>query len=267
MQTTFPHPPPAPLQLCAAWGIFEVKTLRIMDVVPLAASFCGFVVFTNLSLTYNTVGFYQVGPSLDRLSRVHPRPLFSCSPLPPQLAKTMTTPCIMILQTMVYGQTFSTAIKLSLVSPDKALSGSRPMFIPSLSHSLRVQTPVIVGVLLASNADVTANSTGTFFAVCGVLVTSLYQIVSWVEGAGGGVSSPCASPSPLIPSSSGCKRSRRHSSAARSSFCTIRRPSRQPCSACWCRLPSRPLARMVFLAASGSLSHWFALGKRGDLLF
>ena len=28
--------------------------------MPLALSFCGFVVFTNLSLKYNTVGTYQV---------------------------------------------------------------------------------------------------------------------------------------------------------------------------------------------------------------
>ena len=42
------------------WGLFQPKELRVLDVLPLSLAFCGFVVFTNLSLTYNTVGFYQV---------------------------------------------------------------------------------------------------------------------------------------------------------------------------------------------------------------
>jgi solute carrier family 35 protein E3 len=40
--------------------VFEVKKVALMDVLPLCVSFCGFVVLTNLSLEYNTVGFYQV---------------------------------------------------------------------------------------------------------------------------------------------------------------------------------------------------------------
>ncbi len=39
--------------------MFEVKKVALMDVLPLCVSFCGFVVLTNLSLEYNTVGFYQ----------------------------------------------------------------------------------------------------------------------------------------------------------------------------------------------------------------
>ncbi len=41
-------------------GVFEIKPVKIMSVVPLCLAFCGFVVFTNYSLQYNTVGFYQV---------------------------------------------------------------------------------------------------------------------------------------------------------------------------------------------------------------
>ena len=47
------------------------KEVNIMAVLPLALAFCGFVVFTNLSLTYNTVGFYQVRrPAADDASSV-----------------------------------------------------------------------------------------------------------------------------------------------------------------------------------------------------
>jgi solute carrier family 35 protein E3 len=50
-------------QICAVLEVFEPKAVRLLDVLPLALAFCGFVVFTNLSLTYNTVGFYQVQPA------------------------------------------------------------------------------------------------------------------------------------------------------------------------------------------------------------
>lgn len=48
------------LYICLALGLFKRKHVHVRDVLPLAASFCGFVVFTNLSLKYNTVGTYQL---------------------------------------------------------------------------------------------------------------------------------------------------------------------------------------------------------------
>ena len=58
--------------------------------IPLSLTFGGFVVFTNLSLQENTVGTYQ-------------------------LAKYMTTPCIMLIQTYFYGRKFSTKVKITVV--------------------------------------------------------------------------------------------------------------------------------------------------------
>uniref|UniRef100_T1JNZ3 Sugar phosphate transporter domain-containing protein n=1 Tax=Strigamia maritima TaxID=126957 RepID=T1JNZ3_STRMM len=78
------------LYICQKINIFNVKNLPIKPMLPLAASFCGFVVFTNLSLQYNTVGTYQ-------------------------LVKVLTTPSIIILQTYFYGKTFSNNVKLTLV--------------------------------------------------------------------------------------------------------------------------------------------------------
>lgn len=79
------------LQICAWLDVFGPKRLAISSVLPLAFSFCGFVVFTNLSLQYNTVGTYQ-------------------------LAKAMTTPVILFIQTLFYSKPTSIPIILTTVS-------------------------------------------------------------------------------------------------------------------------------------------------------
>ena len=71
--------------------LFKSKRLPLLEMLPLSLSFCGFVVFSNLSLETNTVGTYQ-------------------------LMKTMTTPCIMFIQTTFYAKCFSTKVKLTVVS-------------------------------------------------------------------------------------------------------------------------------------------------------
>ncbi|GCB86926.1 hypothetical protein scyTo_0027641, partial [Scyliorhinus torazame] len=77
------------LSLCRSLNIFSPKSLRAAHVLPLALSFCGFVVFTNLSLQNNSIGTYQ-------------------------LAKALTTPVIIAIQTGCYKKTFSSKIKLTL---------------------------------------------------------------------------------------------------------------------------------------------------------
>ncbi|KTG35266.1 hypothetical protein cypCar_00008614 [Cyprinus carpio] len=116
------------LFICQKMDIFSPKSLRPSKIILLALSFCGFVVFTNLSLQSNTIGTYQ-------------------------LAKTMTTPVIIVIQTLYYRKTFSTKIKLTLV-------------------------PITLGVVLNSYYDVKFNLLGMIFATLGVFVTSLYQV--WV---------------------------------------------------------------------------------------
>lgn len=116
------------LFLCQRMGVFCPKSLPTSKVLLLALSFCGFVVFTNLSLQNNTIGTYQ-------------------------LAKVMTTPVIILIQTLWYGKTFSLRIKLTLI-------------------------PITLGVFLNSYYDVKFNALGMIFAALGVFVTSLYQV--WV---------------------------------------------------------------------------------------
>lgn len=79
------------MSACRSMGIFTPKPLPLLKMAPLAMTFCGFVVFTNLSLQFNTVGTYQI-------------------------IKSMTTPCIIVLQTYFYQRDFSTKVKCTLVS-------------------------------------------------------------------------------------------------------------------------------------------------------
>ena len=79
------------LQICIWLKVFLPKRIPIMEMIPLCLSFCGFVVFTNLSLQNNTVGTYQV-------------------------AKVMTTPAIVCIHTLFYQRSYSTQIKLTIVS-------------------------------------------------------------------------------------------------------------------------------------------------------
>lgn len=49
------------LEIGKLFGLIErKKDVRLLKIVPLSISFCGFVVLTNLSLQYNTIGTYQV---------------------------------------------------------------------------------------------------------------------------------------------------------------------------------------------------------------
>ncbi|XP_044534199.1 solute carrier family 35 member E3 isoform X2 [Gracilinanus agilis] len=77
------------LYICQKLNIFAPKSLQPSRLLLLALSFCGFVVFTNLSLQSNTIGTYQ-------------------------LAKAMTTPVIIAIQTLFYKKTFSAKIQLTL---------------------------------------------------------------------------------------------------------------------------------------------------------
>lgn len=76
--------------VCRLLGIFTVKAMPLSKMIPISITFCGFVVLTNLSLETNTVGTYQI-------------------------IKSMTTPCIIVLQTLFYAKTFSTKVKFTVV--------------------------------------------------------------------------------------------------------------------------------------------------------
>jgi len=67
------------LVLCMFAGVFKFKRIPLGPIIPLSASFCGFVLLTNVSLKYNSVGFFQI-------------------------CKVLTTPVIMVLQLVFFQQ-------------------------------------------------------------------------------------------------------------------------------------------------------------------
>ncbi|KOX69060.1 Solute carrier family 35 member E3 [Melipona quadrifasciata] len=77
------------LIICEKFDVFCIKDIAIREMFFIAMAFCGFVVLTNLSLAHNTVGTYQV-------------------------AKMLTTPCVIIMQMIVYNKHFSILVKLTL---------------------------------------------------------------------------------------------------------------------------------------------------------
>ena len=79
------------LLICERCGVFKIKKVPIIKMLPMAASFCGFVVLTNYSLQYNSVGTYQC-------------------------LKALTTPIVVVISMYLYNHTYSTKVKLSVVS-------------------------------------------------------------------------------------------------------------------------------------------------------
>ncbi|XP_012524942.1 solute carrier family 35 member E3 [Monomorium pharaonis] len=115
------------LIICERLDVFCVKDIDIREMVLIAMTFCGFVVLTNLSLAHNTVGTYQV-------------------------AKMLTTPCVIVMQMIFYRKRFGMLVKLTLI-------------------------PITLGVIINFYYDIQFNIIGTVYATLGVLVTSLYQVM------------------------------------------------------------------------------------------
>lgn len=78
------------LEVSACLDFFERKRLPLLGVLPLSVAFCGFIVFNNLSLQYNTIGIYQV-------------------------TKVLTTPLIVVIHMIFYKRYLSSYETLALV--------------------------------------------------------------------------------------------------------------------------------------------------------
>ena len=78
------------LALSRAFGMYQPKKLSHAQVFPISVAFCIHVVFNNLSLQYNSIGFYQ-------------------------LMKVLTTPMIAFVQEAFFGVPLHTYLKLTLL--------------------------------------------------------------------------------------------------------------------------------------------------------
>lgn len=94
---------------------FEKKTAPIGRVLPLAIAFCAFVVFTNLSLEYNTIGTYQ-------------------------LFKVLTTPVVALISWGFYNISYSQKVILTLV----------PVVVGVCTHSVNDLKLTLLGTIIAS---------------------------------------------------------------------------------------------------------------------
>lgn len=78
------------LEVSAVCGFFERKKLPLLGVLPLSIAFCGFIVFNNLSLQFNTIGMYQI-------------------------TKVLTTPVIVVIHMVFYSKWLTVSELLALV--------------------------------------------------------------------------------------------------------------------------------------------------------
>lgn len=78
------------LLVCNALGMFTIKEVPIVDALKLSLTFVGFVVFNNLSLQWNSVGFYQ-------------------------LMKVLTSPVIVVIQYLNNGVELHYKLRLALI--------------------------------------------------------------------------------------------------------------------------------------------------------
>lgn len=79
------------LTVLAKLGIFRIKKVPIIKMLPMSVSFCGFVVLTNFSLQYNSIGTYQC-------------------------LKALTTPIVVLISIYYNNVRYSMKVKLTVVS-------------------------------------------------------------------------------------------------------------------------------------------------------
>jgi hypothetical protein len=77
------------LRIFAKFGLFELKPVTTLQILSLAACYALCTPLSNLSLAFNSVGFYQ-------------------------MMKILTTPYVAVIESVFYGAKFTTPIKISL---------------------------------------------------------------------------------------------------------------------------------------------------------
>ena len=78
------------LHICRNLNAFQHQHVPIMKMIPMAFSFCGFVVLANYSLQFNSIGTYQC-------------------------LKVLTTPGVILVAKYYYDSPYSKQVKLTIV--------------------------------------------------------------------------------------------------------------------------------------------------------
>ncbi|CAF0886902.1 unnamed protein product [Adineta steineri] len=103
------------LIICLQMNTFVRKSVPIVKVLPLAVAFCAFVVFTNLSLEYNTIGTYQ-------------------------LFKVLTTPVVAVITWQYYKTKYSNMVIATLI----------PVVVGVCTHSVNDIKLTLFGTVIAA---------------------------------------------------------------------------------------------------------------------
>ena len=101
---------------------FVRKTVPILKVLPLSVAFCAFVVFTNLSLEYNTIGTYQ-------------------------LFKVLTTPVVALISWQYYKTKYSKMVVATLI----------PVVVGVCTHSVNDIKLTMLGTIIAGIGVIAAS--------------------------------------------------------------------------------------------------------------
>ena len=107
---------------------FNAIRLSPWDLAPVCAFFAAYVILGNLSLTYNSIGFYQ-------------------------LAKVMTTPCVVLLNFVLFGKTITRYMLIAIFA-------------------------ICIGVALTVRSSAETQLFGVVIATMAFTATALYQI--WI---------------------------------------------------------------------------------------
>ncbi|CAF0832228.1 unnamed protein product [Rotaria sp. Silwood1] len=110
------------LVICLQMNTFIRKSVSIIKVLPLALAFCAFVVFTNLSLEYNTIGTYQ-------------------------LFKVLTTPVVALITWQYYKTKYSRMVIATLI----------PVVVGVCTHSVNDIKLTLMGTIIASIGVIAAS--------------------------------------------------------------------------------------------------------------
>jgi solute carrier family 35 protein E3 len=119
--------------------------------IPLCSFFAGFLILGNLSLAYNSVGFYQYVNFVAMYSKC--TALAKLTVLTTRLAKIMTTPCVALLQYFFLSKSISLATMGALAS-------------------------VCIGVALTNTGAAGTTTLGASIATSAFTVTAFYQV--WI---------------------------------------------------------------------------------------
>lgn len=138
-----------------------------MQVAPLAAAFVGYVVFWNLSLQMNSVGFYQ-------LSKIMVLPSVAALEVCPALAHACLSFCSpSAMLDASCGQ--ATSISCIVMCMQCLITGRKLTKLECSAIAL-----VVLGVVLATVTDssVTTNMLGVVLSIAAILFSAVYQVGS-----------------------------------------------------------------------------------------